>query len=102
MNVKMNVDAEKALHGEFREDLDRPGWVQGWGVIKGPPDDREFAGIFVDQEEARRAAAQFGPGFELRWGSYSAAEQDFITGDSDDTVCRRRREPRFSRQPPEC
>lgn len=87
MNVTMRVDAAKALHGEFPDDLDRPGWVQGWGVIKGPANDREFAGIFVDQDEARRAAAQAGVGFEARWGSYNASEQDFITGDSDDAVC---------------
>jgi hypothetical protein len=87
MNVTLRVDPDMTLNGKFHENFDHPGWAQGWGVIKGPPEDREFAGIFVDQAAAETAAANAGPGFEVRWGSYSENEQDFITGDSDDAVC---------------
>ena len=82
MNVKMKIDPDKALNGAFAPDTDHPGWVQGWGVIKGPPDDREFVGIFLTREDAEAAARAAGPGFEARWGSYSESEQDFNTGDT--------------------
>ena len=87
MNVTMKIDPEQAINGEFAQDLDHPGWVQGWGVIKGPPDEREFAGLFTTREAAEAPASETGPGFEPRWGSYSPDEQDFVTGDTDDAVC---------------
>jgi hypothetical protein len=87
MNVIMTIDPEQALNGEFAQDLDHPGWVQGWGVIKGPPHDREFAGLFASRAAADAAAAGAGAGFEARWGSYSPEERDFVTGDTDDPVC---------------
>ena len=87
MNVIMKIEPEHALNGEFAQDLDHPGWVQGWGVIKGPPDDRQFAGLFASRDAADAAAAKAGSGFEARWGSYSPEERDFVTGDTDDSVC---------------
>lgn len=59
-----------------------PGWVDGWGVVKGPPEDREFLGIFADEAEAEREAAKAGPGYEVRWGSYNKELDDFVTGDT--------------------
>lgn len=82
MNVAMKVDPDKALNGNFGHDPTYPGWVQGWGVIKGPPEDREFAGMFASRAEAEAAAVKAGPGFEPRWGSYDPANKDYITGDT--------------------
>jgi hypothetical protein len=84
MNIAMKVDPANALNGDFAPDKQHPGWVQGWGVIKGPPRDREFAGIFVERDSAEAAAAKAGPGFAARWGSYNASTQDYITGDTED------------------
>ncbi len=86
MNVSMKIDPDRALNGDFGENSDRPGWVQGWGVIKGPPEDREFAGIFVNRDDAEAEAERAGPGFEARWGSFYKSESDFITGDTDAPV----------------
>ena len=77
MNVLMKIDPANALNG-FSE---HSGWVQGWGVIKGPPEDREFVGIFVSRDEAERAAFKAGSGFEVRWGSFDPDNNDYITGD---------------------
>jgi hypothetical protein len=84
MNVSLKVDPADALHGELAHDSAYPGYVQGWAVIKGPPHNREFAGIYADRQEAEAAAAKAGTRFETRWGSYSPKDQDYITGDSDD------------------
>jgi hypothetical protein len=82
MNVSMKVDSDKALNGDFSPDSTHPGWVQGWGVIKGPPEDREFAGMFASRDAAEMAAVKAGPGFEVRWGSYDPENKDYITGDT--------------------
>jgi hypothetical protein len=78
MNVAMKIDPANALNGFSK----RSGWAQGWGVIKGPPADREFAGMFVSRDEAEGAALKAGPGFEARWGSFDVDNNDFITGDT--------------------
>jgi hypothetical protein len=78
MNVTMKIDPANVLNG-FSQ---RSGWVQGWGVIKGPPEDREFAGMFASRDEAEEAALKAGTGFEVRWGSFDADNSDYITGDS--------------------
>ena len=82
MNVVMKIDAAHALNGDFDPDSEHPGWVQGWGVIKGPPEDREFAGMFASRDDAEAAAVKAGSGFEARWGSYDSDNNEYITGDT--------------------
>jgi len=78
MNVTMKIDPDNALIGFSK----RSGWAQGWGVVKGPPEDREFAGIFVNRDEAEGAALKAGAGFEVRWGSFDPDNNDYVTGDT--------------------
>ena len=78
MNVAMKIDPANALNGFSKQS----GWVQGWGVIKGPPEDREFAGIFLNRDEAKAAAIKAGAGFEARWGSYDPENSGYLTGDT--------------------
>jgi hypothetical protein len=58
-----------------------PGWVQGWGVVKGEPPNWEFAGIFGEKDEADAAAAKAGAGYYARWGSYEEDSKQFISGE---------------------
>jgi hypothetical protein len=57
-----------------------PGWVQGWGVVEGEPPDWKIAGVFETQDEARTAAADAGPGYGVRWGSYEQRDNEFVSG----------------------
>ena len=82
MNISMKVDPDKALNGDFGTDSTHPGWVQGWGVIKGPPEEREFAGMFGSRDDAEEAALKAGVGFEVRWGSFDQDNNDYVTGDT--------------------
>lgn len=59
-----------------------PGWVQGWGVIKGDPPRWEFAGIFDSRQEALAAAEKAGAGFAVQWGSYDEKNKEFVSGNS--------------------
>jgi len=60
-----------------------PGWEEGWAVVKGAPHRWHFAGIYDTPEEAQAACAALGEGYTVRWGTYNAAENDFVTGDPD-------------------
>jgi hypothetical protein len=66
------------LHSDMRY----PGWVQGWGVVKGDPPDWKLAGVFETLQEARTAAADAGPGYGVRWGSYDQRNEAFVSGNS--------------------
>jgi hypothetical protein len=57
-----------------------PGCVQGWGVVEGDPPDWKFAGIFETRQEAQVAAAEAGPGYGVRWGSYDERTKQFFSG----------------------
>jgi hypothetical protein len=59
-----------------------PGWVQGWGVIKGESPDWEFSGIFENRPDAEAAAVKAGAGFYTRWGGYNEDSKEFISGGS--------------------
>jgi len=59
-----------------------PGWVKGWGVVKGDPPDWEFAGIFETRQEALEAAAKAGDGYAPQWGSYDERNKEFVSGNS--------------------
>ncbi len=59
-----------------------PGWVQGWGVIKGSPPNWHFAGIYETRAEALAAAQQAGPGYDVQWGSYDERNNEFVSGNS--------------------
>ncbi len=59
-----------------------PGWVQGWGVVKGESPNWEFSGIFETREAAEATAAAAGPGFYTRWGGYNGDADEFISGSS--------------------
>jgi len=63
-----------------------PDWVVGWGVVKGPPPNWEFAGIFATQTEADEAAAKAGDGYYARWGSYHKGRNEFASGPQFDRV----------------
>lgn len=66
------------LHSDMRY----PGWVQGWGVVEGSQPSGKFAGVFETLHEARTAATDAGPGYEVRWGSYRQGDRDFVSGNS--------------------
>jgi hypothetical protein len=69
---------EKMLHSDPRY----PGWVQGWGVVEGESPDWKLAGVFETLQEGRAAAAEAGPSYEVRWGSYDNSSKEFVSGDS--------------------
>jgi hypothetical protein len=54
------------------------GWVRGWAVYKGGFRPR-FIGVFEPRDEAEAAAEKAGKGYEIRWGSYDAQHEDFVT-----------------------
>jgi hypothetical protein len=66
----------------LQADPRHPGWVQGWGVVEGRPPSWKFAGVFQTLHEARTTAADAGPGYEVRWGSYEQHDPDFVSGNS--------------------
>ena len=59
-----------------------PGWVQGWGVLKGDAPAWEFSGIFENREDAEAAAVKAGSGFYTRWGGYNEDTKEFLSGNS--------------------
>lgn len=59
-----------------------PGWVQGWGVVKGEPPKWHFAGIFETRAEALAAAEKAGEGHTVQWGSYDERNKEFVSGNS--------------------
>ena len=62
------------LHSDTRY----PGWVQGWGVVEGNSPDWKLAGVFETLQEARTAATEAGPTYEVRWGSYDDSSKEFV------------------------
>lgn len=60
-----------------------PGWEAGWAVVRGAPHRWEVAGLYDSEDEARAACAAKGRGYTVRWGSYNAADKDFVTGDPE-------------------
>ena len=60
-----------------------PGWVEGWAVVRGSPRRWEIAGVYDTEAEAQAARAAKGDGYTVRWGSYCAADNDFVTGDPE-------------------
>ena len=61
-------------------DPQHPGWVFGWGVIR-TGQHRDFKGIFETRDEAEKAAADAGAGYEARWVSHHLGTKDFVSGD---------------------
>jgi hypothetical protein len=59
-----------------------PGWVKGWGVVKGEPPGWHFAGIFETRLEALEAAEKAGEGYGVQWGSYDERNKEFVSGNS--------------------
>lgn len=59
------------------------GWVEGWAVVRGGPRRWKVAGIHDTQAEAQTACAEKGDAYTVRWGSYCAADDDFVTGDPE-------------------
>jgi hypothetical protein len=57
-----------------------PDWVVGWGVVKGQPPRWQFIGIYRTHAEADQAAAEAGPGYYARWGSYNGGSKEFTSG----------------------
>jgi hypothetical protein len=57
-----------------------PGWLVGWGVVKGQPPRWEFGGIYRTHAEADEAAAKAGDGYYARWGSYNGGTKEFTSG----------------------
>lgn len=64
----------------LQHDPMRPGWVQGWGVVKGEEPTWHFVGIYGTRAEAEEAAAKAGDGYITRWGGYNEATKEFISG----------------------
>ncbi|HYM71614.1 MAG TPA: hypothetical protein VET89_01440 [Stellaceae bacterium] len=58
----------------------RPGWVQGWGVVKGVEPTWEFLGIYPTRAEAEEAATEAGEGHYARWGGYNEHSKEFVSG----------------------
>ncbi|HVC54041.1 MAG TPA: hypothetical protein VND87_18625 [Stellaceae bacterium] len=58
-----------------------PGWVQGWGVIKGESPDWTCFGAYGTRQEALDATVQAGQGYTVRWGSYNESSKQFVSGD---------------------
>ena len=58
----------------------RPGWVQGWGVVKGEPPCWEFRGVYETRAEAEEAAAEAGDDFHAHWGAYNEDRDEFLAG----------------------
>jgi len=73
------VDRRAALASETH-----PGWVNGWGVVKGQPPRWQFAGIYATHDEANEAAAEAGDGYYARWGAYNSGSKEFTSGPSFD------------------
>jgi hypothetical protein len=70
-------------HGDQKmraSDLRYSGWVKGWGVVEGNQPGWKFAGVFDSRQEAQTAAAQAGPGYAVRWGSYDERNKQFVSG----------------------
>ena len=65
-------------------DATHPGWVNGWGVVKGQPPKWQFAGIYSTHAEANEAAAEAGEGYYARWGAYNNGSKEFTSGPSFD------------------
>jgi hypothetical protein len=63
-------------------DPTHPGWVNGWGVVKGRPPKWQFAGIYETHAAADEAAAKAGEGYYARWGGYNARTKEFTSGPS--------------------
>jgi hypothetical protein len=72
--------ASPAERRPLMPDATHPGWVNGWGVVKGQPPKWQFAGIYGTHAEADEAAAKAGEGYYARWGGYSEHTKEFISG----------------------
>jgi hypothetical protein len=68
-------------HGHLRVGrVQHPGWVQGWGVVKGQPPRWQLAGVYESHAEANEAVAEAGEGYYARWGSYNEQTKEFTSG----------------------
>jgi len=76
--------AAPAAPRELSADATHPGWVNGWGVVKGQPPKWQFAGIYATHAEANEAAATAGEGHYARWGAYNQGSKEFTSGPSFD------------------
>ena len=66
-------------HGHLQPTV-HPGWIVGWGVVKGEPPSWQFTGIYETHAEANEAAAEAGDGYYARWGSYNEGSKEFTSG----------------------
>jgi len=64
----------------WSSDAMHPGWVRGWGVVKGEPPGWEFWGVFPTRAEAEEAAAEAGEEFHAHWGAYHEDRDEFVSG----------------------
>jgi hypothetical protein len=79
--------APAPAHVEHRggfPDATHPGWINGWGVVKGQPPKWQYAGIYATHAEANEAAATAGEGYYARWGAYNEGSKEFTSGPSFD------------------
>jgi hypothetical protein len=61
-------------------DIRHPEWLQGWRVVEGDSPDWKFAGVIETRQEAETAAANAGPGYAIRRGSYDERNKAFVSG----------------------
>jgi hypothetical protein len=64
----------------WSNDAMHPGWVRGWGVVKGDPPCWEFAGVYATRAEAEAAARKAGEDFHAHYGAYNETRDEFICG----------------------
>jgi hypothetical protein len=72
-------------HRPLAPDPQRPGWVNGWAVVKGQRGKWLVTGIYDTRLEAEAEAANAGEGYYVRWGGYNAQTKDFLSGPTPTT-----------------
>lgn len=58
-------------------DPSNPGWVRGWGVVRGAP--WHLAAVTPDRAQAETICSTLGTGYEVRFGSSRAGSDDFVS-----------------------
>jgi hypothetical protein len=61
---------------QFLNDPVNIGWLKGFGVFRMEP--WHFAGLFHTRQEAEQTRDEFGPGYEVAYGSHRRDSDDFV------------------------
>lgn len=60
----------------LKSDPSNQGWVLGWAVFRNSP--WELSGMYVDEQEAKRAATDLGDAYQAAYGSHRVGSDDFM------------------------